>query len=134
MELFCTKPIPLRNPFAEILPNGPASKTAGGKSASGPDIAGVLSGAAGGGSAGFWSAAGAFWALQTEASANPNVYKLIFCHLMNRIISPETLSVFPSRREKPGDFAHYPVRLANCIRILKPTLLHSQDNNFYVRD
>src|SRR5215472_11582494 len=90
--LFCTKPMPLRKPFAETLPNGPASKTAGGKLDNGPVIEGADRGAGGGGSAGLaaWSGAagvaGAFWALHIEASASPSAQMLIFCNCLNRII------------------------------------------------
>src|SRR5690348_7955401 len=85
---FCTRPMPLRKPLPETLPNGPASKTAGGRLDSGPVMAGVERGAGGGGSAGLAASvvADAFWALHTEASASPSAQILIFSNLLNRII------------------------------------------------
>src|SRR5579871_3091113 len=84
--LFCTKPMPLRKPLAETLPNGPASKTAGGRLDNGPDIEGAERGAGGGGSAGLAAWSGAFCAPHTEASASPSTQMLIFCNCVNRII------------------------------------------------
>src|SRR5690348_17240422 len=98
--------MPLRNPFAEILPNGPASNTAGGRLAMGPVMAGVDSGPGGGGSAGLaaWSgvaAAGASWAAHTEASASPSAQILIVCSLLNRIVLLRNVGcVVPLRRER----------------------------------
>src|SRR5581483_6210645 len=103
--------MPLRKPLPEILPNGPASNTAGGKLDRGPVMDGLESGpgaagAAGAGAAGAWSVGVAFCALQTEASASPSAHRLSLWNLSNRIISPEMLSVFPSRREWRGTLAH----------------------------
>src|SRR5437899_11969763 len=81
-------------PFTEILPKGPTSKVAGGSPDSGPVIAGCESGAGGVGAAGaaVWSAgfgsAGAFCALQTEASARQSANVPIYTKFCSRINPP----------------------------------------------
>src|SRR5580658_1628167 len=69
--LFCAVPKPLTTPFTAIFPKGPASKTAGGLFASGPDKEGAESGigpAGAAGAAGAAAEAGAGAAVVAEAS------------------------------------------------------------------
>src|SRR2546428_10712044 len=78
-------------PFTEILPKGPASKVSGGSPDSGPVMAGCESGAGGVGAAvwsGRFGSAGAFSALQTEASARQSANVPTNTKFRSRIDSP----------------------------------------------
>src|SRR5579871_5374828 len=77
MWFVCARPVPERKPFTAILPNGPASKIAGGNDESGPVMDGLDSGAgaAGAGAAaacaasGVCAGAGSFWAYANQGRA-----------------------------------------------------------------
>src|SRR5947208_13660309 len=98
-------------PFTEILPNGPASKLAGGSPDSGPVMAGCESGAGGVGAAvwlaGFGSA-GTFCAMQTEASARQSANVPTNTKFRSRIDSPLVDFLDPEKRiekrERPNMF------------------------------
>src|SRR5580765_6863427 len=108
-------PKPLRVPFTEILPTGPASNVNGGNPDSGPVMAGVGSAVAGGGSAGAAGAADCDTAACGAAAVSVDFATVTGCcgSLPPVVASPELCCLATLLAEEAG-----PVLAPSCARAI----------------